>query len=352
MYSEGNSKKDIFKRMKDDIPSDIDKSEGSFIYDALAPASKEIEKAYASNDDILRKIDPYRALGGELEKITNPYGIVRKSGEKASTQILIKAVTGTVLKSGSIFQTKSGLIFKAKEDIILTNELTIVNVEAIEAGSKYNVPANIITEIPVQISGIISVTNPNPITNGYDTEDDESLRQRYFERLKTPATSGNKYHYKSWAKEVTGVGDTKVFPLWKGNGTVKVIIVNSNKRAADDKLISKVLSHIEENRPIGAAVTVDSAKEKTINISVNLVIDTKLYTLNHVKDSLEKNLVKYFKDIAFASNYVSYANIGNLIFNTEGVMDYSSLTVNGGNSNITLQDEEIPVLGTISLGVA
>ncbi|MBI6873733.1 baseplate J/gp47 family protein [Clostridium aciditolerans] len=351
MYTENNLTDDILKRMIDNIPSDVDKSEGSFIYDSLSPVSKELEKSYASNDDILRRTDPYRAIGEDLEKITKPYGITRKPGKKALAQILVKAVMGTNLKSGSIFQTKSGLVYKTIEDIIVTNESTIVSAEASEVGSKYNVPANIITEVPVQISGIISVTNPNPIKNGYDVEDDESLRKRYFERLQTPATSGNKYHYRNWAKEVTGVGDAKVFPLWNGNGTVKVIIINSNKRAADSNLVNAVKNHIEENRPIGSDVTVVSAKEKLINISVTLVIDTKLYTLNQVQASIENNLIKYFKEISFIGNYISYASIGNLIFNTDGVIDYSNLLVNGGILNVTLEDEEMPVLGTVSLGV-
>lgn len=351
MYTENNLTDDILKRMIDDIPSDVDKSEGSFVYDSLSPVSKELEKSYISNDDILRKTDPYRATGEDLERIANPYGITRKLGKKALAQILVKAVVGTTLKSGSIFQTKSGLVYKTIEDIVVTNESTIVSAEASEVGSKYNVPANIITEIPVQISGIIFVTNPNPVTNGYDIEEDESLRKRYFERLQTPATSGNKYHYRNWAKEVTGVGDAKVFPLWNGNGTVKVIIINSNKRAADSNLVNAVKNHIEENRPIGSDATVVSAKEKLINISVTLVTDTKLYTLNQVQASIENNLINYFKDIAFINNYISYASIGNLIFNTDGVIDYSNLLVNGGTSNITLQDEEIPILGTVSLGV-
>ncbi|WML35932.1 baseplate J/gp47 family protein [Clostridium sp. OS1-26] len=351
MYSENNLANDILKRMKDGIPSDVDKSEGSFIYDALSPVSKELEKSYISNDDILRRTDPYIAAGEDLEKITNPYGITRKPGKKALTQILVKAVVGTTLKSGSILQTKSGLVYKVMQDIIVTNESTIVSVEASEVGSKYNVPANIITEIPVQISGIISVTNPSPITNGYDIEEDESLRKRYFERLQTPTTSGNKYHYRNWAKEVTGVGDAKVFPLWNGNGTVKVIIINSNKRAADSNLVDIAKNHIEENRPIGSDITVVSAKEKSINISANLVIDTKLYNLNQVQASIENNLIKYSKEISFISNYISYASIGNLIFNTDGVIDYSNLLVNGGILNVIIEDEEIPVFGTVSLGV-
>ena len=48
----------------------------------------------------------------------------------------------------------------------------------------------------------------------------------------------------------------KVIPLWNGAGTVKIVIVDADNRPADSELISKVKEHIEENRPIGAEVTV------------------------------------------------------------------------------------------------
>lgn len=351
MYSEKNSANDIRNRMLNNISSDIDKSEGYFIYDALSPASKELEITYKTNDDILKRTSPYTATGADLEKITNTVGVYRKVGRKATTQLLVNALPGTQLKLGMLVQTLSGLMYKITNDIITTIETTLVDIEALEVGSKYNVPSNIIIQLPVQISGVISITNPSPVTNGYDIEDDESLRQRYFERLQTPATSGNKYHYLNWAKEVTGVGDAKVNPLWSGNGTVKVVIVNSNRRAADKEVINAVFDHIEKNRPIGASITVVSATEKVINVSVNLIIDTNKYTLTQIQTAIGANLTNYFKDIAFINNYVSYASIGNLIFSTDGVIDYSNLLVNGGTSNIILRDEEIPVLGTVSLGV-
>lgn len=38
---------------------------------------------------------------------------------------------------------------------------------------------------------------------------DDELRDRYFEKVSLPATSGSKYHYEQWAKEISGVGDAK-----------------------------------------------------------------------------------------------------------------------------------------------
>jgi uncharacterized phage protein gp47/JayE len=351
VYSENNTETIIKNRILDNIPSDIDKLEGSFVYDVVSPASMELAQVYISEDDILKRTSPYTAFGTDLENITKAYGVIRKDGGRATTQIQINAATGTVLSEGTLVQTIQGLKYEITGDVTVSGTSILVEVQAVDIGEKYNVPANVITQMPVKVSGVTSVTNPNAVTNGYDVESDDSLRQRYFERLQTPATSGNKYHYKNWSKEVDGVGDAKVFSLWNGNGTVKIVIVNSNKRAADSNLISNVTSYIENNRPLGADVTVVSAEEKPIDIVATLVIDTKKYTLEAIQTEIGNNLSKYFKDNAFTNNYISYASIGNLIFNTQGVIDYSNLLINNDNLNISLEDEEVPVLGSLNLGV-
>jgi uncharacterized phage protein gp47/JayE len=43
--------------------------------------------------------------------------------------------------------------------------------------------------------------------------------------------------------------------------------------------------------------------------------------------------------------------VGGILLSTDGVVDYNSLTLNGGTVNVALADEEIPVAGTISLEV-
>ncbi len=350
MYTDGNSQQTILNRMLQNISNDVAKFEGSFTYDALSPTSNELAQVYITDDNILKRTSPYTATGTDLENITNPYGVTRKPGKKATTEILVNAVVGTFLKSGILFGSSAGLMYQVTRDTVLTNQSMLVNIEAIDVGSKYNVPANVITQLPVQVNGVISMTNPNPVTNGYDAESDESLRERYFERLQTPATSGNKYHYRNWAKEVTGVGDAKVFPLWAGKGTVKVVVIDSNKKAAASALINTVLNHIEENRPIGATPTVVSAVEKKINISAKLVLSNN-YTIQQVQDKFSEIQTEYFKSTAFKDSYISYARIGNLLLNTPGVIDYIDLKINGAISNIGFEDEEIPVLGILSLGV-
>ena len=66
------------------------------------------------------------------------------------------------------------------------------------------------------------------IVSGEDEETDDNLRARFFNQVRSTSTSGNIYDYKKWALEVPGCGGAKVFPLWNGPGTIKVLVVDEN----------------------------------------------------------------------------------------------------------------------------
>ena len=189
------------------------------------------------------------------------------------------------------------------------------------------------------------MTNITEFTGGYDEESDSELLERYLERVSRPNVSGNKYHYIEWAKEVSGVGDASVIPLWNGPGTVKVVIVDSLNQPADDDLIAAVSEHIETLRPIGAKVTVVSASELTITVSVN-VSNT---VTDEMTESISDAVKNYLSKEALVKGYISYAKIGSIILAVDGVEDYSSLRVNSGTSNITIADGAVPVLGSVSV---
>lgn len=345
-----DSKEIIQARLLSNISDEYDKSEGSFFYDVEKPVAIELETLHLKADDILNKGFADTANDRDLDRICGEQGVYRKPATKATGIVTITGVLGTEIVKGEMIASDNvNFIFLENKTIPVGGSVD-VSVECEEYGVIGNVPVGSIKYFPKTLEGLQTVINASAITNGYDKETNESLKERYYTKVRTPATSGNKWHYLNWAKEVTGVGDARVFPLWNGNGTVKVVIINSNKRAADSTLIDSVVSNIEENRPIGATVTVMSATEKVINVSVTLTIDTNNYTMEGITTDIEGALIQYFKDIAFKETYVSYAKIGNLIFDIPGVLDYSSLLVNNGTANISLGEEEIPVLGGVVIG--
>lgn len=344
-----DSKEVIQDRLLSNISDEFDKTEGSFFYDAVKPVSIELESAYINQEDILNKGFAETALGEWLDLKVADQGLIRKPSTKSTGYVTIEGTEGAVINIGDKIASDT-VTYTSLETKTIDATLKIsVQVECDSFGSTGNVPINAIQYFPITISGLNKVYNEQIFDNGYDGETDEELRQRYFDKVRTPATSGNKYEYKNWSLEVTGVGDAKVFPLWNGNGTVKVVIIDSNKTGADAQLITDVTDYIEENRPIGATVTIESATEVSINIDVTLTIDSNNYTLDQVKTNIENAITEYLKDIAFVETYVSYAKVGSLILSSAGVLDYSSLNVNNGTSNISIQDTEVAVLGVVTV---
>ena len=345
-----NDRENIQTRLLSNIDDKYDKSAGSFFYDAEKPVSIELESAYVTLEGMLDKYFADTATGKDLERIVKTVGLTRKITTKSYGIVTITGLKGAIIKKGEKVSSDS-INFIFTEDAVMPESKTIdISVECEKYGIVGNVPVGAIKFFPKTLEGLQTVTNKEAFNNGYDEETEENLRERYYTKIRTPATSGNIFHYLNWAKEVIGVGDARVIPLWAGNGTVKVVIINSNKTGADSALIGNVSNHIEENRPIGATVTVTSATEVPINIKVTLVIDTLNVTETEVKTNIEYEIKDYLKSIAFKENYISYAKIGSIILGTAGVKDYSNLKLNDGTINANISDTQVAVLGGIILG--
>ncbi len=182
-----------------------------------------------------------------------------------------------------------------------------------------------------------------------ENETDESFRKRILERIQRPIVSGNKNHYIHWAKEVNGVGEAKIISCWNGNGTVKVIVLSDNYDVPTDEVIEEVQSYINENKPIGADVTVVGADILEVCIDVVLEIEND-YNLEDVKITLEKDLNDYLKSISFDENKtLSYYKIGDIIFAIDGVIDILNYTLNDGKSSIKTNFSEFFKLKEVSL---
>ncbi len=345
-----DSRGTIQNRLLASVDDSYNKSEGEFIYDSLMPVAIELESAYVIIDGMLDKAFADTATGKNLDRIVNSVGLTRKITSKSYGVVAITGISGSIINKGELVASDSVNFEFTETSIVPLSGHIDVNVKCTSYGINGNVPIGAIKYFPKTLTGLQTVTNSEAFTNGYNEEDDDTLRERYYVKVRTPATSGNKYHYLNWALNVTGVGNANILPLWNGNGTVKVIIINSNKVGADPILVQKVAAYIEEQRPIGATVTVVSAEELALNITGIVTIDADNYTLATVVANIEVNITEYLKDIAFESNDVSYARVGSVILDTVGVKDYSYLRINGGIENINLTDSQVAVLGGVNLG--
>lgn len=333
-------KKDFLQNTSSDEVSAI---EGTFVFDSLSANANEFEKAYAEMSLMMEAAFPQTSWGIWLTMIAEGFGVIRKSATLAVAVLTISGIKGIIVPAGSMFSASNGINFSTVEDVIIGEDgAAKVKAQADTAGSAGNVAVGTISKIPLSIYGVKSVTNESEAYDGFDTESDKALLSRYLLKVRTPATSGNPFHYLQWALEVDGVGQAKVIPLWNGPGTVKVIVIDADNKTASSDLVKTTADYIETKRPVGATVTVISPVPYYVNIELD--ID------GSVKPEVIKNAVNaYFRDKGFSITKVTLAQIGKIIMNTELVNDYENLKLNGEPKSILINNDQLPACGEVIL---
>lgn len=348
---EMETRKNILDRLKqyytETAGDKVNIIEGGFVWDTLSANSKEFEKAYAEMALIIEASFPQTSWGDWLTKKAEEHGIIRQEATNSSVILTITGQAGVAVSEGALFSTNDGKNFITVETKKIESTGTVdIKAQSQDVGTSCNVDAETIIKIPMSIYGVSSVINKSAAYDGFDEETDEELLERLLFKVRQPATSGNKNHYVIWATNVEGVGGVKVLPLWNGNGTVKVIITDAKNEIASEDLIAKVQNYIDEQRPIGATVTVVSPKP--LNIDISLKVTKGSGNPNEIKNVVND----FFKTTAFEREYVSYAQVGKVILEkatTTGVQDYSNLTLNNKTENIALTDEQLPTVRQVNL---
>lgn len=343
------SPESIREEILDVLADKYDTREGSFLNDVISPVSYRLWQYYDSLNELIPIAFVDETSGEFLEKRAKEYGIERKEGANATVTLVFSGEDGAEVPMGSVCQTVLGKEFETTEAATVANGTAQAQAKALEIGEASNVAAGTIVEMNQLIPGIDSVTNPAAAIGGAEEETDEAFFARLNLFRQKPAMSGNANDYVQWALEVPGCGGAKCIPLIGGPGTVGVIIAGTDKQAVSSDTVAAVQEYIDSVRPVGADVTVSSAKNFAVNISMKLTINTASTTLDEVKAALREKFAAHLHKMAFEQYEVRAAAIGAEVMGTEGVLDYSALTLNGVSGNLAVPQDSVPVLGEVTL---
>jgi len=339
----------ILTRMFTAMRDDVGKRQGDIAYDLSDPAAQELAQAYIALDQTLGYAFLNEDMPSDLLTLAaSDFGVDRKPAVVAKGEVTLSGPQGQLVPKSTQVRTDDGIYFQTIVDVTLTSGTAKTLVEAVDGGTAGNVDIGEINTVVGDLAGVLTVINESAYDTGVDEETDESLLQRVYDKVRKPATSGNVYHYEQWAREVSGVGAARVYPIWNGSGTVKVVLLGDDKRAPSQPVIDATITHIEEERPVGASVTVIGAMEVAINITADLTLASGAL-IDEVKADIEKGVHAYLDSLAFKDNLIRYTRIAAVLLDIPRVIDYANLTVNGGTSNIEITDEQVAVLGTVSV---
>lgn len=339
----------IHQNMLNNTSDNFDKSNGSWTYDVEKSVAIELSKHEIKTDNIIDKINVENLIGDELTRfVFQRTGLKRNLATFGNGEVLITVTSATSVKVGDLVAADDIFYQFIKAENFTTAGQYYVHVQCVQSGSVGNVPSGAINAFPTTLTNISNVINELAFDNGYPEETDDSLRQRYYDKLQRPGKAGNKYHYREWAQSVSGVGKVKVFPRWNGVLTVKVAILDLNNQLAPQPLIDRVFKHIESERPFGADVTVVTGEELVINVSSDFVIKDG-YAFEQVQPMVIEKLSAYFRSIVFEEGltYISHAQIGRELLDVEGIEDYSNLLLNGSTGNVPITETEVPMVGEV-----
>lgn len=344
----------IMERALAKVPSTMDKREGSVIWDAIASAAVELQNAYIAIDTILKETFADTASLFYLKKRAAERGIYQIM---ATNAILRGEFTPTNLEVpiGSRFSCD-------KLNYIVTEKIEdgAYRMQCETAGVEGNGHFGIL--IPIDyIDGLKTANLTEVLIPAKDDEDVESLRERYLNSLTSQAYGGNIADYEEKTRAINGVGGVKVTPVWNGGGTVKLTIIDSTFSEPSDDLITKVKNEADPYpheglgygfAPIGHVVTVEGVKSVSVDIATTITYRSD-WNWDSAKSYILKAVDDYFNEISHEwedSNnlIVRISQLESRILDCEGVLDIADTTLNGSNSNLLLEANQIPIRGSVN----
>ncbi|MBQ9347356.1 MAG: baseplate J/gp47 family protein, partial [Oscillibacter sp.] len=195
-------------------------------------------------------------------------------------------------------------------------------------------------------------------TGGTEEEEDEPYQARILEAYAAEGTSyiGNDADLIRWAKEVAGIGDCIVNAAWNGPGTIKLSLVDSNGEPANAALCTAVYNHIISPNDRQARLLQAGSGTLTVvpatTISMTYVCTGIEYNDTTDPATIRKDFASALKSYYTAAKRdaeIRYVKVHAILANIPGVEDFTSLTMNGGTANISLDADEYPATVSIVL---
>lgn len=353
----------IMERLLDRVPDEIDKREGSVIYNALAPAAVEIMILYMELGFVEIEAYPDTANLDYLIRHAAERGIIYKEASHAVVKGRFSPpdldVTG-----GRFTELTTGLAFIAAEKIgggLYYLECETAGIEGNISTGQLITDESFDDEIALESAEIIGLENA-----ASDEEDVESLRKRYFDSIDSQAFGGNQADYRAKMLAQDSVGGVKVYPVWNGGGTVKLVFLNNAYSVPGESVVANIQEMIDPEpvsgeglgiAPIGHVVTVEGAEPVPINIALT-VLYTEGNTVETARASMSSAVEEYFLSVrkawdendCKAGSVVRISYIENKLLNLEEVLDVQVTSINDSDKNLTLLPHQVPVIGDFIYG--
>jgi len=140
---------------------------------------------------------------------------------------------------------------------------------------------------------------------GQNRETDEQYRRRFLRFLRRKAFGGNVAQYQQFLQAIDGVGDSMIFPVWRGGGSVKASIVDTANAPVSEEFVKLVNNEVDPvtrggsgfgTAPIGHRVTISTPEWLDVNINVRMVLVHGI-EFGQIEGRLQEIAAGYFDEL-------------------------------------------------------
>lgn len=346
----------LLQEMLDRVPNDLDKREGSIIYNALAPcaflcAQQSYMLAYMMN-----LLYGDTAEGEWLDRVCHDFGIDRRAATAAIRQINTFDSAGNALDVplNSRFQTED-ISFALTEKIAVGQYLATCE-QTGTAGNLYSGPILPVDNINSLGSAELVAA---PLVAARDDESDDDYRARFYSASRKSPYGGNIADYEQKVLAINGVGAVQVFPahIIGTAGQVGIVIGDTQGNTASESLVNTVQTEMGADgdgiAPIGHTVTVKTSTDLAVNVAAAVRVKTGS-SFATVQPVVAQAITDYINAVGFTDPTVFYAKLQAAILDSHAdIVDIGAVTINGASANLALSKTfgsyEVPTVGEITV---
>lgn len=323
-------------------------SSGSFARDMVTSVAIELVTEEDNYEGQLNTRLVDTATGTDLDICGADKALVRREAVKATGQVKITGVNGSLIKKGYIvINSSTATEYEIIEEKTIENISTTVKIQCRKAGKVGNCEVGQINKFGEEYTGLSRVENLENILNGKDTETDEEFRKRIEDYIQKPRISWNQYVFEDKAKEVTGVENAHCIPRWQGAGTVRLIITEKDKEVVSEATKNKVKTHIENEVISDITLTVEGVEINNVDIVMKATISSD-FNEEAAITRLTEELNEFFFNNLFQQK-IYYFDIIETIQHAGCITKIGDVTVSGSRNDIELNENKLCKVNSITI---
>lgn len=289
------------------------------------------------------------AVGTDVDTFTGDFQVFRLLAQPASGQVIVSRLTigntSCFIPFGSLFQSSDGTQkYKVTANATFigydadlggytlapnTGAIT-VPIVALNSGSQGNVVAGSITQFASALTGLDTVTNPAALLNGFDSEQDLSLKARFAAfilGLSRGDFFGTEFAVLSAAITVQWTL-TEDFD-YAGNWRVGYyyIVADDGSGAPSTDFITAITNAVNRVRPLGVQAGVFLPRIN--NVTVSMSIQTMIGFDHNTVVGLVAQVIQDNIDLLGLGNGLDFNILSSWAYTVPGVSKVTSVLLNG-----------------------